>query len=451
MFTNAYTLSPITQIETGETLSSPAFKKAIDDRRDFLSKNFNIKKGISVLLLNNNTINFFIDLFAILNLGATAVPLDANTSDFEIEKVKAHARISLTITEKGDFPEKYQQSGLIDKAFVIYTSGTSGDPKGIVISYDAFRKKIAVNLRRFSGEELKRPLCILPTFFGMGLFSNCIFALLNGEATEMFYIAKKCDLLLASRFVSILKENKISFFNSVLSNWDLILNFALSPLAGDLSNLKRVQFGSNFFNAEKVRAIQNWLGDKVSLYDVYGLTEMGGSVCVSKVEKEHAGNYFTDFWSLEYKIGPENELLLKSDYMFDGYFENPSATKESFTSDGFFRTGDSFINHSLNGRLKNLIVKHDTKIYPQEIDAFLINSGLVTDSYSFPINDSFSGERLGTLICLAFGVKESCVREYCSKNLSSSKIPDKIFILDKIERNARGKISSEKLNKIIEG
>ena len=147
-------LSSITQVESGESLSSLEFHKKILEKAENLKDKYGIGPGISVLLLQNNNIQFFINLLALIKLGATAIPLDPNSSKLEVENIKSHSSVSLVIDKVSkDFISLKYLKELENIALILYTSGTTGTPKGVMVSLKSLEKKIKILSQEISQSE----------------------------------------------------------------------------------------------------------------------------------------------------------------------------------------------------------------------------------------------------------------------------------------------------------
>lgn len=433
----------IIQFETGEKLSSDELTERIKKRSDELRMH-SIAPGSVALLLNPNTIDFFINLLAFFSLGASVVPMDPQSSPLELEKIKAHAGVNIIVNGTNtEIVRSEKNAELINIALVLYTSGTTGRPKGVKLSYDAIRAKIDLLSQIITPEERENILCLLPTFFGHGLICNSLFAI---YFSTNFYIAKKMDILLATNFKSELKKYQINFFSTVPSIWDLILNFSEEKNIS-LPFLKRVHCASAVLKSEKADLILNWLGQDVSFYNVFGITEMSGWFSGTKIMTGKDATVFEDFWSAQVKFKSDGELLIKAPYMFSGYLNNPEETELAIDNNGFFKTGDIFNDGKYFGRSKLVINKKGMKIYPNEIDEFIFSSGMVSDCHTFGISDKFAGEIIGTLVVLKMNSKLEDLRAFCMQHLPATKFPDRMFAVEKIGRTNRGKIALESLNK----
>ncbi|MBC7711765.1 MAG: acyl--CoA ligase [Rhizobacter sp.] len=424
-------LSSISEVESGKTFSSNVFKAAITDRMKIFNETYQLVPGHCVILLNNNSIEFFVDFLALYFLGITSIPLDTNLHNDDIERVIDFAKPALVISHENIVTKfKDLQKDLMDIALILFTSGTTGTPKGVLVSKEALNLKMEVLNRQIPASDMTSSLCFLPTFFGHGLICNSLFPIFYGKH---FFIAKKMSIEFASDFSDFLTNNKINFFSSVPSHWELILEFSSEKTS---TSLKRVHCASAPLKKDKAKKIINWLGNS-SFYDIYGATEMLGWFGSRKLQNTIIDEcQFSDFWEIEYKYSDEKELLVKSKYMFKGYWK-----QEESTIDGYFNTGDLFDNSKLIGRSKNIINKNGIKINTDELNSAFLKSGFLIEAASFPIEDNFKGEDIGVFIILKENSKIEDFKTYCRDNLSANHYPAKILVVDKIPTNSRNKTS----------
>ena len=424
-------LSSISEVESGKSLSSEGLKEAISLRMKLFHGSYHLVPGQCVILLNNNSIEFFIDFLALYFLEITAIPLDTNLHQNDIERVVEFSKAALIIRHV-EITEKFMdvQTDLIGIALILFTSGTTGTPKGVLVSQAALKLKMEVLHRHIPLIEMENSLCFLPTFFGHGLICNSLFPIFFGKN---FYVANKMSLQMADDLCSFLNAKKINFFSSVPSHWEIILEFSSLEYC---SSLKRVHCASAPLKKEKIKQIIEWLGE-TPLYDVYGATEMLGWFGARRLDKKNTEeSLFKDFWEIESKLSTENELLVKAKYMYSGYWKQLKPKNNEY-----FNTGDLFDQSKLTGRSKNIINKNGIKINTDELNSVYLSSELLKEVATFPVEDLFKGEDIGVFIVMKQNTIIEDFKFFCASSLSANHYPAKIILVDKIPTNSRNKTS----------
>ncbi len=428
-------LSSITEVETHLELSGEEFRKQIKGQVEIFSHVYKLEPGHSVLLKKANSISFFVDFLALYFLGIAAVPIDPNLKEFEIEKIINAIAPSLLIEDK--LTRKFYNSPkaeFIGMALILFTSGTTSDPKGVLISRQALEKKFDVLQNYIDQNEIERTLCFVPTFFGHGLICNSLFPIFRGQH---FFIAQKMTIELAQKLGTILDSYRISFFSSVPSHWEVIFEFGHKP---QKNFLRRVHTASSPLVDNLAQKIKSWSGIE-NLYDVYGATEMLGWFASRRILLGQSLGRFDEMWQVEAQTNQESELLLSSDYMFSGYWENHLFVKKSL-----FYSGDVFIDGYIKGRIKNTINKNGVKIFAEDISNALLKSEIVSEAIVFPVEDVFSGQRAVAYVVLAGQQTLEDLWQYCLHNLSDVMTPSELISVDNIPKNARGKVSQVELS-----
>src|SRR4029078_11375296 len=193
--------------------------------------------------------------------GACVVPVDARLTAFEIATLAAAAKPRLAIvddetptewqssltaagvtvvatTETGDEERHADRIRLDDEALILFTSGSTGNPKGVVHPVRSLAARWILLQQRLGTRDFERTLCLLPTHFGHGLICNCLFPWLSGQD---LCIAPPFRADLLAQLGTLLDDRQITFLSSVPAMWRLALRLARPPR---LRQLRRVCCGS---------------------------------------------------------------------------------------------------------------------------------------------------------------------------------------------------------------
>jgi malonyl-CoA/methylmalonyl-CoA synthetase len=184
----------------------------------------------------------------------------------------------------------------------------------------------------------------------------------------------------------------------------------------------------------------------------YGITE-GGIVVTNPYDgPRQPGRVGVPFPGVEVRLGELDEVQLKGGQVFKGYWRNPTATEEAFTDDGFFRTGDvgeigGDGTLAIRGRLKELIISGGFNVYPREVELVLETHPAVDEVAVAGVPSDAWGEEVTAYVVPSKPAKidERELIAFARERLAAYKCPRRVVVVEKLPRNAMGKIERSKL------
>jgi acyl-CoA synthetase (AMP-forming)/AMP-acid ligase II len=436
-----------------------------------------------------NTIEFFVDLVAIWRLGGCVIPIDARLTSFEIETIARTAgprfslwngapdsrvaeplvRAGTTIIsspaagEAGESVPDLSEAGNVSQpdqnALILFTSGTTGDPKGVVHSHASLQARWKALQTHLGLHAFRRTLCVLPTHFGHGLICNCLFPWLAGQDLHILPPFRADLLMMLGRLID---QHEITFISSVPAMWRLTLKTAAPPRAG---SLERVFCGSAPLSASLWTNIQQWTGTK-DVFNVYGITEtaswLAGTSGATGVPED---GLVGEAWGGAVKIlkggdashspasaeecapGEAGYVWVKTPALMKGYLDRDDLTSQVVV-DGWFLTRDiGFLDDSgrlhLSRREREEINKAGMKVYPTDIDTVIEKFGQTVDVCTFAYEDALQGEDIGVAVVLdpdTAGTRTD-LYEWTRQHLGKHQVPHLWYVVDEIPRTSRGKVN----------
>jgi len=467
---------------------SPAEIRTHVQQRVSRYRRLGLSPGDRVLVLFGNRLEFFADLLALWRLGCCAVPLDSRLTDYEICVLAraAGARVALTsgeppaalcsalgalgvaladtaASDAGDAEPAAPGPALDQDALILFTSGTTGQPKGVVHTHRSLRARW-MSLRQSLGvADFSRTLCLLPTHFGHGLICNSLFPWLSGQE---LLIAPPFQAGLLLELGRILDEHRVTFLSSVPSVWRLALKGSRPPRSG---HLKRLFCGSAPLPAHLWRGIQEWSGTR-EVWNAYGITETGSWAAGTSVGAfEPEDGLIGEGWGSVVKVlrarttdtpaaeseecapGEQGYVWLNTPALMRGYLERDDLTKE-VVSEGWFLTGDIGVRDDrgwlyLKGREREEINKGGMKIHPGDVDLVAEQFEETVDVSTFACDDALYGQNVAIAVVLRSRDDETIRRLYLwvRSRLAEHQMPVRWYVLDAIPRSSRGKVNRDQL------
>jgi fatty-acyl-CoA synthase len=344
-----------------------------------------------------------------------------------------------------------------DVAMIMYTSGTTGFPKGAMLThYNMVNQMQSASLNQdYSQERYVNPM---PLFHIAG--SNFVISSVMNGNTLIQLIAFD-----PVKELALLDQEKGTSSFCVPTMLIAMLNHPRF-LAGefDLTSLKQIFTGGTPIPVVLMEQVKEQMGADCRIY--FGLTETTGGGTLTRDEDSFALKSATVgrvYPHMEAKIvnpatgepvglGERGEFLARAYNVMKGYYNLPEKTAETIDADGWLHTGDlatmnaqGYVN--IVGRVKDMVIRGGENIYPAEIEQFLMRHTKIADAQIIGIPDAYMGEEMAAFIRLKPGeqLTEKELREYCRANISHHKVPKYCKFVTAYPLTASGKIKKFEL------
>ena len=448
-----------------------------------------IHPGARVLMMMDNSIAFAVNFFAITCSGRIAVPVNTGLKWKELlyiledtraegifvqpeygsilKKAAEHAsgESGISIENPGETAEAegnvlffrlYRDSPKDlpeHTAMLMYTSGTTGHPKGVMLSYENLLSKTKDIIEAHQLTASDRVLCVMPWFHINGLVITLLTPLVS---EEQIVIGGKFSV---SRFWGYVEKYKITWFSGVPAMYSHMLARGI-PEYGHHSSLRFARSASCALPKTVLREFERLCG--VPVIESYGITEGCAQITSNPlppaIHKEGSvglayGNRIRVVKAdgTDASEGEQGEVWIRGENITCGYYHKPEITEKSFT-DGWFHSGDvGYLDGDgylfLNGRIKELINRSGEKFSPLEIDEVLYQLPQVELAAAVGVPDEVYGEEVACFIKRKEGASltEEEVKVWCREQLADYKVPRKVFFVEEIPQGGNGKIQRLKL------
>ena len=352
----------------------------------------------------------------------------------------------------GDWPSPAGASG--SDALLMYTSGTTGRPKGVRLSHANVLAGARFVSEAHALESADRVLAVLPLYHINAQIVTVLAPLWHGGSLVM------PERFSVNRFWHWASDYRCTWLNVVPTMIAYLLN-GPDP-EGDLSTVRFCRSASAPLAAEHHLGFERRFG--IGIIETMGLTETAAPVFTNPLSREtrKVGSPGQAFGNRARIADPvtgetldddrEGEIQIHGANVMAGYLDDEAETARAFTTDGWLRTGDLGRRDSdgfyfVTGRLKELIIKGGENIAPREIDEALLRHPAVLEAAGYGVAHSLYGQDVEAAVVLKPGVKasEDDLRQFCRDILGDFKSPRAIRILDDLPKGPSGKLQRLRL------
>lgn len=447
-----------------------------------------IGPGDLVALCAPNSCQWMEVYFGVLKCGAVAVTLSAQLTSDEFAMLLGHAQPKAIYTtagrreqlaplkdegplviapgedqtvdrllEKGGHPMKATERDRGDLACVLYTGGTTGMPKGVMLSHENVNTAIfsVVHYERSTHQDLG--LCFLPFnhVFGQMHIMNATVRSAGG-----LVLLPGFDL---EAVLKAIAEHQVTKLYAVPTIYVRLLQVP------DLANrMKPVRYCFSAAASMAREMVNQWKDvTGLDIHESYGMTETASMVTFNHYNHHRVGSVGTLAGTAEVTIqddsgnvlpeGKEGEICIRARNVMMGYLNNPQADEEAFR-DGWLRSGDvGYLDGEgylyIVDRLKDLIITGGENVYPREIEEILYTRPEVVECAVIGLPDREYGERVTAYLILQQGASldAAALKSFCKEHLSPFKVPKEFIAVESLPTSPNGKILKRELRKTVIG
>ncbi len=383
-----------------------------------------LKSGDSVLIWAPNIPEWVLAFFGALSAGIVVVPVGLHSTSEVVEKyidqtkpkvlfVSKYYPIDLKKSDRKDLKiiyleelvelvsnvevKKLPPGARNQLAEIVFTSGTTGEPKGVMISHNNVMyeiEQLSKTVPRYKHFRLLSVLplshvmeqvvgLVMPLFRGATIFYlpriNTVTirkALQKQHVTDLGVVPQMLRMFLDTIEYQVEQEGDKWLFDLILKVTPRLPIFLRRGIFGKIHQSlgnKLFVFGVGSAPLD-VKLAQAWEAMGIKVVEGYGASETTGGVTVNKVDHRRLGSVGKRLPGMEVILSPEKEILAKGDNVTSGYFQNDEKTKESFTTDGYFKTGDvGYFDKDgwlyITGREKfKIVTAAGDKVYPEDVE-----------------------------------------------------------------------------------
>jgi long-chain acyl-CoA synthetase len=344
-----------------------------------------------------------------------------------------------------------------DTAVILYTSGTTGTPKGAELTQSNLSRNVEVCLETLiqAGPD-DVVLGALPLFhsFGQTCGMNVVVA-----AGACLSLIPRFD---PGKALEIIERDRVTIFEGVPTMYGAMLNHPERERS-DTSSLRLCVSGGASLPVELMRAFEDAFGCKI--LEGYGLSETSPVASFNHPDRERKpGSIGTPIAGVEMKVidddgndlptGEPGEIAIRGHNVMKGYWNRVEATAESIDSEGWFKTGDvAKVDEEgyffIVDRKKDLIIRGGYNVYPREVEEVIYEHPAVAEAAVIGMPHDELGEEVGAAVALKDGAdcSEEELREHCKEQVAAYKYPRRVWFVDELPKGPTGKILKREIER----
>lgn len=418
--------------------------------------------------------------WAIWRAGGIKLPICLSATEPEWEYALTDSQVSIVITDAANAPKiapLCQRLGIRQlivnlvnqvtskplthispdrRAMILYTSGTTSKPKGVVTTHANIQAQIESLVQAWEWSAEDRIPMFLPLHHIHGIINITGCALWSGALVEPFARFEMNAIL------DRVRSDAYTLFMAVPTIYVKLIQAleaaSESDRAAIVAGFKKMRLMVSGSAALPASVHQHWTAlTGQELLERYGMTEIGMAISNLYRGERRPGSVGAPLPGVEVRLKAENgpiitaedepgEIQVRGATVFQAYWNRPEATAETF-EDGWFRTGDmAVLEHGyyrIMGRLSVDIIKSGGyKLSALEIEAALLEHPLIAECAVIGLSDNTWGEVVSAAVVLKGGTLElAALREWCKGRLSVYKIPQRLKVVSELPRNAMGKVT----------
>lgn len=461
---------------TGETLTFGEFGLALGGAHRLLQEH-GVSAGDVVTLIAGNSIDLVVMLYGVMTYGAIAKPLNPQVKPDELQNLLLHSGSSLVcIDHRMNIPgftgkyldiDAYRQTRgqkfltSLDQednpALLIYTSGTTSQPKGVLLSHRNIIHNSETAIRFFSLDHTHAKICILPFFHMFAVISDLSTMAISGGTTV---VLDTFDITKLSFIEAAIHQYPINSFSAVPLMFDLFIR-----LNCDLSGKHMKYCISGGAPLSESTAAEFFKKYNFPIVPAYGLTETTCFATISPPERIKANSAGIPAGvsvrvtradgreAVPHEIG---ELLVAGEsVMQQGYFKCSAAcfggpeNKWFKSGDLGYRDEDGYIY--ISGRKRNMIIRGGEKIYLEDVDTCMRRMNAIADSATIRFDEDGT-EKIAAFVVPREGIELATheVMGYIDNKLGSLRVPDVVIFSARIPRNSTNKVKIRELQELLQ-